>query len=123
MKRDGEAVRFVADTLNEQQRPIARRERDRIHAIACVQQLLFFRDADGDQIGEPELLESRVSGGQLPLAAVDEHQVRKGAALLEQLAVATQDDFVDGRKIILTGFILTGLGIRDVGVGRRIPNP
>ena len=54
MKRDSEAMRFVADALNQQQRRIVRRQRHRIVAIARVEQLLFFCDADGD---EPEAAE------------------------------------------------------------------
>src|ERR1051325_11108023 len=46
MERDREAVRLVADALDQQQRGIVRRQRNRILAIAREEQLLLLRDAD-----------------------------------------------------------------------------
>src|SRR5262249_35419234 len=77
VERDGEAVRFVADALDEQQRRIVFGQRQRIVFVAGVEQLLFLRDADGDEVGEAELFERAVGGGQLSLAAVDQDQIRK----------------------------------------------
>ena len=110
MERDGEPVRFVADALDQQQRRIVGRQRDRILAIARVKQLLLFRDADRDEIRQPQFLERRVGGRQLALAAVDHDQVRKRPALLEQLSVSTENDFVHGGEVVLNG--LSGLGAR-----------
>ena len=77
MKRDREAMRFVADALDQQQRRIVGAERDRILAIARVEQLFFLRDADRDEVREPELLERRVRRRQLSLAAVDQRRDRE----------------------------------------------
>ena len=84
-------------------------QRDRILAIAREQQLLLLRDADGDEIREPELLERRVRRRQLPLAAVDQHQVRKRSALLEQLAIAAQHDFVHRSEVVTGGVAHTAV--------------
>ena len=70
MERDGEAVRFVANTLDQQQRGTVLRERDRLAAVAGEEQLLFLRDADGHEVREPERLERLVRRGQLPFAAL-----------------------------------------------------
>ena len=67
MERDGEPVRFVANPLQEQQRRIVFRERDRLFAIARVEQLFLLGDADRDEIREPQLLERVVGRRQLPL--------------------------------------------------------
>src|SRR5712691_12270071 len=45
MERDREAMRLVADALNQQQRGIVGSERDRILVVAGVDQLFFLRDA------------------------------------------------------------------------------
>src|SRR5262249_28306187 len=87
MERHGEAVRLVADALNQEQRRIVGPEPDRIGAVARVEDLLFLRDAHGDEIRETELFERRVGGRQLTLAAVDQHEIRKRTALLEQRAI------------------------------------
>src|SRR5689334_23103725 len=84
---DREAMRFVADPLHEQPRRIVGRERDRVLAVAREQQLFLLGDADGDEVGEAELLERAVGRGQLALAAVNQDQIGKRAAVLEQLAI------------------------------------
>src|SRR5580693_7944542 len=97
---DREAVRLVSNALHEQQRRIVTGQGDRILAIAHVQQLLLLREADGHQIRETQRLERRVRGRQLALAAVDEDQIREGAAFLEQLAITASNDLVHGCKVI-----------------------
>ena len=72
-------------------------------AIPRVEQLLFLRDAHRDEVREPELLERGVRRRQLPLAAVDQDQIRKRSALFEQLSIAAPDDFVHGREIVVLG--------------------
>src|SRR6266542_6149191 len=101
MERHGEPVRLVANPLNQQQRRALLGERNRILAIAREEQFLFLRDADSDQAAEPKLLERRIRGRELPLAAVDEDQIRKWAAVFEQLAVPAQDDFVHCREVVI----------------------
>src|SRR5438445_12837068 len=107
-------MRLVADALKKQQRGIVRRQRDRIDAIARVEELFLFRDADPDEIGEAELLERRVSGRQLPLAAVDQHEIGKRSALLEELAIAAQHDFVHGGKVVVGGWGLGATSWQDI---------
>jgi hypothetical protein len=46
MKRHGKAVRFVADPLDQEQRRIVCRERDRFFTIAREQQFLPLRNPD-----------------------------------------------------------------------------
>ena len=74
------------------------RERDRIVAIAREEQLFLLRDADRDEVRQPELLERGVGGRQLSLAAVDQDQIGKRPAALEQLAIAAQHDFAASRR-------------------------
>src|SRR5476649_2395992 len=101
MKRDGEAMRFVADALDQEERRIVRGERDRILVLARVDQLFLFRDADGHQVRQAELFERGVAGRELPLAAVDEHEIGKRSAELEQLPVAPQHDLVHRGEVVL----------------------
>ena len=119
MEGDGEAMRFVANALDQQQRRIVRGQRDRILVLARVEQLLFLRDADGDEIREAELLERRVRRRELPLAAVDQHEIGKRSAVLEQLAVAPQHDFVHRREVVLDASGDWGAGDWGLAVGAR----
>ena len=100
VKRHREAVRFVADPLHEQQRRVIRSQRDRLLAIARVEQLLLLGNPDADEVCETELLERRVGRRELAFAAVDQDQVRKRSAFLQQLAVAAEDDFVHGGEVV-----------------------
>src|SRR5438445_176492 len=84
------AARTVADALKKEQRRIVWRQRDRVHAITGVEELFFFRDADGDEIREAQLFERRVGGRELSLAAVDQHEIGKRSALLEELAISSK---------------------------------
>src|SRR5437868_5486937 len=113
MERHREAMRFVADALNQQQRRIVGRERDRILAIARVEELFLLRDADGDQVREPELLERGVGRRQLSLAAVDDDEIRKRSAELEQLAISAVYDFVHRGEVVLDA----GAGSQGLGAG------
>src|SRR5262245_60434581 len=102
MERHGEAMRFVANPLHEQQRGIVGGERDWLLAIANEQELFFLRDTDRDEIREAELFQGGVGGGQLSLAAVDHDEIRKRSAFLEQLPVPPMDDFVHRGEVILS---------------------
>ncbi len=53
MERHREAVRLVADPLDQQQRRALGCQRDRILAIAREEQLLLLGDADRDQVPSP----------------------------------------------------------------------
>ena len=74
-----------------------------IVAVAREQQLLLLRDADRDQPSQPELLERRVRGRQLPLAAVDQDEIGKRPAGLEDSTIAAQDDFVHRGEVVIGG--------------------
>src|SRR5207249_2177046 len=75
--------------------------------------------------------ERAVRRRQLALAAVDEDEIRKRSAELEQLSIPAENDFVHRREVILMGFVprqardalsLSNGGIRDLGfVGIRVP--
>ena len=56
MERDREAVRFVANPLDQQQRRIVGGERDRILAVARVEQLSFFAMPTATRFARPQLL-------------------------------------------------------------------
>ena len=80
----GEAVRLVADALHQQQRRVVARQGDRVRARSRVKQQLFLlRDARRPPGCQADRLERLVGRRQLPLAAVDEDQVRKRPAVLE----------------------------------------
>ena len=68
--------------------------------IAREDQLLLLREADRDQVGEAERLERLVGRRELALAAVDDDQVGKRAAVLEQLAVAPRDDLPHRGEVV-----------------------
>ena len=57
-------------------------ERDRLRPVAREEQLLLLRDADRHQVAEPDRLERVVGRRQLPLAAVDQDQIRETARRL-----------------------------------------
>ena len=102
MERHGEPVRLVADPLDEQQR----RDRSSASAIGSSRSRVkssssFFAMPTATRFARPELLERRVRRRQLPLAAVDQDQIGKRAALLEQLAVAAPHDFVHRREVVV----------------------
>src|SRR4051812_35558250 len=96
-----EAMRFVADALNEEQRRVVRRERDRLGPIACEQQLFLLRDADRHEVAEPELLQRGIRGRELSFSTVDDQEIRKRPALLEKLPAPSLNDFMHGGKVVL----------------------
>ena len=126
MERDREAMRFVADALHQQQRRIVGGQRDRILAVARVEQLLLLRDADRDEVREPELLERRVGRRQLALAAVDQRSdpetVRPARAACDSGAARLRASRRSrpGRRGSGLG---TGTGLSESsGSGLRTPN-
>src|SRR5262249_52177075 len=116
-----EAVRLVANPLDEQQRRIVLRQRDRILAVARVEELFLFGDPDRNEVGEAELLEGGVGGRQLTFAAVDQNEIGKRAAELEQLAIAPLHDFVHRREVVLDARIAGSVGAQgsELGAGCR----
>ena len=101
VKRDGEPMRLVANPLQEEQRRALARERDRVVTVAHEEQLLLLGNAHRDQAPEPELLERRVRGRQLPFAAVDQQEIREWTTGLEDSTVASQDDFVHRGEVVI----------------------
>ncbi len=97
---DGEAMGLVAHPLNQQQRGRVARERDGIGVLARIEQLLFLRDADRHEVGEAEFAERVIRRRQLALTAVDDDQIGKRPALLEQRAIAPQHDFVHRCEVV-----------------------
>ena len=77
MKRHGESMRLVANLLDEEQPGCVRGKRDRLVAIARVQEFFLLGDADRYQIGQPEFLERRVRRAQLAFASVDDDEIRQ----------------------------------------------
>ena len=113
MKRHREAVRFIPDALDQEERGALGCQGNRIFAIAGEEQLFFLGDPDRDQRSESELLESFVGGRELALAAIDQHEIRKRPARLEKLAVATEDDFVHRGEVVQE----PGVGARRSALG------
>ncbi len=103
MERDREAVRLVANLLDEQQGRRVRRQRDWIDVLARVNQLFLLRDAERHEVREAQLFERRVRRAQLAFPTVDDDEIRKGTALFEQLSVTTLDDLVHRREVVLRG--------------------
>ena len=64
MERDREAVRFVADALDEEERGIVFGQNDRFLPVAGEEHLLFLGDTDRHQIAQPDRLERLVRGGE-----------------------------------------------------------
>ena len=100
MERDREAMRLVANALQQPQRGAMRVERERLDAVAREDQLFFLRQADRDQVRQTDRLERRIRGVQLALAAVDHDQIGKRSAVLEHLRVAPAHDLLHRRKVV-----------------------
>ena len=100
MERHRKAMRLVADALQQPQRRAVRIDADRQIAVADEDQLLFLRQADGDQVGQPDLLERLVRGVQLPLPAVDQDQVGKRPALLDELSIPAPDHLLHRGEVV-----------------------
>jgi hypothetical protein len=83
MERDREAMRLVADALQQAQRVAVRIEREAAHAVAREHQLLFLRKTHSDQVRQADGLERRIRRVQLTFAAVDDDQIWKRTTIFE----------------------------------------
>ena len=86
--------------------------------IAREEQLFLLRDADGDQVRQPERLERVVRRRELSLAAVDQDQIGKRPAVLEDLAIPPQHDFVHRGEVVEDA----GIEVRGSGSVRFGPS-
>ena len=80
VRADGEAVRLVAEALDEVEHRVARRQHERLAAghvegLAAGVAVRPLGDADERQVGDAEFGEHCRRGRELALAAVDEHEV------------------------------------------------
>ena len=83
VKRHGEAVRLVADALQQQERRIVLRQHDRVAARSRVKSSSSrFAIPTATRFASPIDSSAVVRGRQLPLAAVDQDQIRKRSAVL-----------------------------------------
>src|SRR5688572_31104671 len=83
VERDREAVRLVANALNQQQCGTVFRQRNRILSIAREEQLFLLRNARRHQIGQTELLERGIRRGQLAFSAVDQDRSEEHTSELQ----------------------------------------
>src|ERR1043165_9582942 len=81
-------MRFIADALQQSQRGAVRIERERIHAVAREDDLLFLRETNRNEIRTSTRFQRRIRRVQLTFATVDHDQIRKRSAILEDLRVA-----------------------------------
>ena len=84
---DGEAMRLVAESLDEVEGRRGRRQEDRFGRAWQEQLLAFLGEPGQRQVVEAELVEDRLGGAHLALAAVDDDEVghRPAARLLDPL--------------------------------------
>ena len=89
---DREAVRLVADALQQAQRRALGRAGDGVDRVAGEDQLLLLGQADGDEPLEAERAQRLVGRRELALAAVDDDQIGQRPAALDHRPVAAQHD-------------------------------
>src|SRR5690606_31531510 len=90
---DREAVRLVAHTLHQEQPLAAARQNDRLLAPRQIDFLKLFRQpADRHAPEQPDRLQNLDRYVQLPLAAVDDQQVRQQAPRLALILLAGRGD-------------------------------
>src|SRR5689334_6056847 len=107
MERDRKTMRLVANALQQSQRIAVWIERERLDAVAREHQLLFLGETDRYQVRQTDRLERRVCGIQLPLAAVDDDQIGKRAAILEHLGIPATHHLLHRRKVVEKPLIRT----------------
>src|SRR3989337_1928995 len=78
--REREAMRLVAQALHEVQGRARGRQHDGIAAVREEQLLPLLGQACQRDVVQAQLVEDRARGAHLPLAAVDDHEVRQPPA-------------------------------------------
>ena len=76
---DGEAVRLVADALHEVERLRRARQDDGVREVLHEQLLVLLREARQRHVLQPQVAHDVQRRRELPLAAVDDDEVRQGA--------------------------------------------
>lgn len=89
VERDGEPVRFVANLADQQECGTVVCQRDRVGAITSKKQFLLLCQSGRDEAAEAKFFERGVRRRELSLSTVDQHEVRKRPASLEEPAIPT----------------------------------
>ena len=84
----------------EQESGVRFGQNDWLLSISREEQLLALGDPDRDQVSQTDRLERLVGGGDLTFAAVDQDQIREGAAVLDDLAVAALHHLAHGGEVV-----------------------
>ena len=80
-------------------------EHDGLGCAGLENPLFLLGQADGGQVGKPQLLECAESRTELALAPVDENQVWKLPTFFQNAAIASENDLAHGREVVgLTRF-------------------
>ena len=126
--RDREPVGLVAHLLEQVQRLGVARDADRVGAAGPVDLLEALGQARHPDVLEPELLEHPHRDAELPLAAVDQQQVRRVreplararalVALVEVAAEAAGEHLFHRREVVLA-FVVADLEAPVVGALRQ----
>ena len=103
MVRDGEAVRLVAQALDQVQRGAGAVEQQAVLAVGQHDLLDALGEAEHGDV-QAERVHGVLRGGELAAAAVDEYEVRhlaEGAVRLAQaVGEAAGDDLVHGGEVV-----------------------
>src|SRR6185503_13825922 len=100
LKRDREAMRFVARLLEHAQRRRPARETKRFATADHEDFFLALREADDRQRAKAELLERGVGRAELPLAAVDDHEIGKRLLLVAPAREVARHDLVHRCEVV-----------------------
>src|SRR5215472_3367671 len=119
VESDGEAMRFVANLLDQMQYGGVALQNDGFVLLAENEEdLVFLGDAGHGLIDDLERLERLGSGVQLADAAVDEDEARQFPLLFLQAPITTSDRFAHAGEIIVEArqCAVAGLGAFPVSV-------
>ena len=98
MVGDGEAVRLIADALDEVERLAVARQHDRVALALAEHELELLGEADDGDVRMTRAPDDLKRRGELPLAAVDDNEIRQ--LLLWQIAVAALRDLAHGEEVV-----------------------
>src|SRR2546427_4261 len=100
---DREAVRLVPDALERVERGRRRIEDERVQAVGLVHLLGLFREPDGRDVIEPEILEHLERDVELAAATVDQDEIGQHAPLLERLREASREHLAHRGEVVGAG--------------------
>ena|GEM_PF-3780113 len=92
----GEAVRFVAQALEEVESGMIERQVQRGSLVRKNDRLMFFRETDQGRRRQIESDKRFQCCADLPAAAIDDDEIGPGPPLLREPAVTTGHDFLHG---------------------------